>query len=261
MSIDAIYQLEKEESTLLFSETVNEQLIEVREWNHFRWLQIGGDLIQSLMETKHIERIALPNIGAQLLPLAFQENVSSFLNLGLGGGSIERFVSTYYPHVSLTSVESEPTIINIAKDYFQLPENVDVVHSKAEEFVQNNTKSYDIILCDMFEDEQLPGFMYQDSFYSDLNRCLSPKGTLAMNLLPESEQDVVSLVLPMKDYFEHISLLEIPNHDNVVIYASHQALPESETCQSDIDQFYNETKLDLRDLPGKIVKLVERLEF
>ena len=255
--LEEIYDLSPEQSQLLHSEVLGEQFIEVREFQNYRWLQIGGDSIQGLMNVNSPEQILLPNIQALLATLLFCPKPLRVLNLGFGCGSIERFFIAQYPELEITSLEASAEVIRLAKDYFFFRNEQSIVYSSAEEYLSNKNKAYDIVLCDIFEGEEHPACLYDSVFYANIATHLDETGVLAINLLPESEDDVLIIFSAMKNHFNHISLLEVPNHFNAIIFASNHKLPGSMELETAAHDLYEETGLDLKALPQSLNRLME----
>lgn len=257
--LEKIYDLAPEQSKVLYSESSNAQLIEVREYENYRWLQLGGDSIQGLLDVNSPENILLPNIQALLMTLLVCPEPGRLLNLGFGCGSIERFLIEYFPTLQITSLESNESVIRLADEFFLVSDKVNMVSDLAESYLQKEKLSYDIILCDIFIDEEHPACLYEEEFYANIFKCLDNNGVLALNLLPESEDDVVNILLPMKKYFDHISLLEVPNHFNAVVFASSCKLPDTGELEESATSLFQKTTLDLRTMPQGLNRLLEAL--
>lgn len=90
----------------------------------------------------------------------------------------------------------------------------------------NEKRSYDIILCDIFNSEEHPVCLYDDAFYKNMDNSLNDKGMLAINILSESEHNMLLILSLIKNYFDYISYLEVPNYFNVILFASNFRLPE-----------------------------------
>ncbi len=257
--LEKIYDLAPEQSQILQTEFVDDQLIEVREFENYRWLQIGGDSIQGLMDVNSPSQILLPNIQALLTTLLVCPEPRQLLNLGFGCGSIERFCIDRLSDVEITSLETSESVIQLAKEFFFIGEGCQIINTSAEVFLDNEKKAYDIILCDIFNDEEHPACLYDATFYKNLDNCLDDKGVLAINLLPESEDDVLDILLSMKNYFDNISLLEVPNHFNAILFASNSRLPEAAELETRANKCLNQTGLDLSDLPQRLNRLMEMM--
>lgn len=258
--LEKIYDLSSDQSQLLHSEFLDEQLIEVREFENYRWLQIGGDSIQGLMDVNSPAQILLPNIQALLAALLFCPKPDRILNLGFGCGSIERFFIEQYPDLVITSLEASSEVIRLARDYFFFRNEQSIVYSSAEEFLSKENEVYDIVLCDIFEDEEHPACLYDPVFYTNISRHLVETGVLAINVLPESEDDVLSILSAMKNHFDHISLLEVPNHYNAIIFASNHVLPGTIELETAARALFETKGLDLKALPQRLNRLMEIMQ-
>jgi len=257
MSLEQIYDLKPEESELLYTASGIGEVIEVRQWQQYRWLHLGDKSVQALMKTDAVEQVVLPNIQALLAVLLFCPKPKHLLNLGLGGASLERYLDANWPEVQLTSVESNKKIIELAKDYFYLPGKVDVKHKPAEQFVQGHTQTYDIILADIFVAANQASCLYDERFYASISKCIKETGVLAINILPESEEDVVNVLFAMKNYFGYLYLLEFPDFSNAILFASCKKIPDSDELIKRAEALFENTQLDLRDIPERLNVLLE----
>jgi spermidine synthase len=257
MILEKIVELKPEESKLLYSSETDKQTIEVREWQQYRWLHIGDDSVQTLMLLDDLEFVALDNIQAMLATLIFCPSATRLLNFGLGGASLERFLNSKKPEIKMKSVESNEEVIKIAKDYFYLPIDFDVINDTADNFISNDDELYDIVLCDIFVADMLASCLYDNDFYANISRCLDKAGVLAINILPESEDEVIKILLPIKDYFDQIYLLEFPDYMNAIIFVSRHKLPDTDKMKVLANDLFIKTKLDLRDLPERLNVLLE----
>jgi spermidine synthase len=257
--LEKIYDLTPEQSLVLYSEFVGDQVIAVREFENYRWLQVGGNSIQGLMDVNAPNQILLPNIQALMATLLICPEPNRLLNLGFGCGSIERFFRGKLPGIEITSLESIEEVIRLAKEFFFLADEYHIVNDSAENYLSKHNDTFDIILCDIFSDEQHSACLYEADFYEKVFNRLDKAGVVAINLLPDSEEDVIEILLPMKKYFDHISLLEVSNHMNVVIYASNRKLPSTVDLKEAANELLEKTGFDLRDIPERLNRLLETI--
>jgi len=216
--IEEIYDLEDHESQVLFSAGN----AEVRQYRHYRWLNIDGYLIQSVMDLDQPGKLMNPVNIYMLAVLYFIENPVRVLNLGFGGGVFERFFIEHYANITLHSVENNETIIHLAREYFGIEPDYPVYLQSAEKFVAGNDAKYNLILCDIFSQEDHPVCLYSESFYSDCQGCLDDDGIIVLNLVCESEKDLLKILLQLRKVFRYGCLLEIPEHQNIIVFASKQ---------------------------------------
>jgi spermidine synthase len=257
MSLEKIYQLEADESERLYSAQINDETVEVRQWQEYRWLHLSDKSIQSLMQLDAKDDVILPNIQALLSVFLFCPSAKRLLNLGLGGASLERYLDSKWPDIAIRSVESNVQVIQLAKDYFCLPESVDVIADSADHFLTNHNEIYDIILCDIFVADMQASCLYDNEFYANISKCINKEGVLAINILPDSEEDVVNILLPMKNYFDYLYLLEFPDYSNAIIFASKKKIPNRAELYKQAEELLNSTKLDLTNIPERLNVLLE----
>jgi len=132
---------------------------------------------QSSMSLKRPDKLVYFYEHLMSFALGLAKEPKSVLLLGLGGGTMARFLSRHYPGCSLTLVEKDPTIIDIAQRYFRV--DMPVVAADARDFVAASSDVYDVILVDLYDGG---GFVTADrEFWRNCFRLLAPRGCLAIN--------------------------------------------------------------------------------
>src|SRR5207245_2366502 len=96
--------------------------IEIVEEDGVRVLQIGGNAIQSAMRLDAPDRIELDYVRAMMAFLLFHPSPRDVLLVGLGGGSMARFIHQRLPRTRVTVVEIDPGVVTVARRYFRFPE-------------------------------------------------------------------------------------------------------------------------------------------
>ncbi|MBI3559728.1 fused MFS/spermidine synthase [Candidatus Gottesmanbacteria bacterium] len=134
--------------------------------------------------------------------------MNTILVLGMGGGTVIDLLAKRFPHASITSVDIDPTIILIAKQYFGIGKhlNVRLMHADARLFVKlciKKAQVFDIIVIDLFIGRDIPEFVGTSEFYQSVKQTLKPKGTVILNYLREFEYQKKSdmLFLMLKRLF------------------------------------------------------------
>ena len=253
--LETLHDLSPEQSELLFSTTLDEQLITVRQYQNLRWLSAGGDMIQSLMDVDKPEQLLLPNLAAMLAVLHFAEHPQRLLNLGAGAGSFERSLRASHPELAIISVEPNRTITELGRRYFNMDNQQQVIEKSAEQFLAGNEEQYDVILCDMFSAEKQPACLYDERFYQNMARAMNPGCVLASNLLPESEDDLIQMLLPLKAHFGWLLLHEVPNHANVVVYALSDRPADAGTLQELLSYIKQDDNIELQIIAQNLERL------
>lgn len=136
---------------------------------------------------QRVLRFGLNKIGFENI-----RKMNSILILGVGGGSvIKTLVDEAKFKGTIKGVELDAEIIELANTYFQLNQisNLEVVIDDAQEFVRQENKTYDLIILDIFQDKNMPEFLFRTEFSSQLVNLLNPKGYILFNTMKVSDED------------------------------------------------------------------------
>ena len=192
--------------------------VEVVEWEHYRLLRCGGSSVQSIMDIRQPARVISPVAALLLCALPMTPHAQHALNLGVGGGTLERFLGAYYPELALTSVEESPEVCSLAGEFFNVDE-ASVAVTSAQSFLARSSATYDVIFCDLFEGERAAPCVASSQFLEDLKVSTSDLGTVAFNLLALDQAELLSTLHVIREYFGWMLLAEIPSHGNIVVFA------------------------------------------
>jgi len=116
----------------------------------------------------------------------------SVLILGFGLGSIPTMIEKKLNFkLHYTGIEIDDIIIDLVSEYVlpQLKSSVELIHSKAEVFVNSSTSCYDMICVDVFIDDVIPQQILAKSFMHKLKTRLNPKGVILLNMLADYKSD------------------------------------------------------------------------
>ena len=111
------------------------------------------------------------------------------LLIGLGAGSLAKFIYRHLPQTRITAVEIDARIAPMAQQYFRLPEDqqrLKVVIADGADFVVQHSGRYDAIFVDGFGPDARAGRLDTAEFYAACRARLSPQGLLICNLLSHS---------------------------------------------------------------------------
>lgn len=108
------------------------------------------------------------------------------LLLGVAGGSvIKTLVNEIEYKGKITGVEIDPDMIKIANEYFELDKikQLEIVIDDAFEFVLKTKDKYDLIIIDIFEDINMPNFLFEKFFSERICFLLKEKGFVLFNTM------------------------------------------------------------------------------
>jgi len=159
--------------------------LEVTEERGLRTLHLGGRAIQSLMRVSRPWDLELAYTRAMMGFLMFNPTPQDVLMVGLGGGSLAKFIRKHLPQTRIAAVEIDPRVIAAARTHFELPpddETLTVVEADGALYVKQRPDSADIILLDGFDAGNQVEALATQKFYTACYRALKPGGVLVVNL-------------------------------------------------------------------------------
>lgn len=130
---------------------------------------------------QRILRYGLRNIGYDKVL-----EMEHILVLGVAGGSvIKTLVDEINYKSKITGVEIDPEMIQIANQYFNLNEikQLEIIIDDAFEFVLKTKDRYDLIIIDIFEDTNMPNFLFEKFFSERVCFLLKDQGFILFNTM------------------------------------------------------------------------------
>ncbi|WP_157601107.1 methyltransferase domain-containing protein [Psychromonas ossibalaenae] len=213
--------------TLIHQEFTLHKHLVVREMDGFRWFHLGGSSVQSLMDLHCTKKIVLPVYQSMLLFLLWKGENLQILNLGMGAGGFERALQVS-PHINVTSVEQDPQIAAMARNYFFLPDTVQVYIQSAQQFIEQNHNQYDIVLCDIFIEHKHCQCINDLNFYQNLHKSMKQSGVALINLFVETELQLLDILQGVHNVFSYSALIEFTDYKNIVLIVSDLPIPAKE---------------------------------
>jgi spermidine synthase len=159
--------------------------VEVSEVDGIRSLYIDTNTIQSSMRVKAPYELVLAYSRGMMAFLLFLEDAREVLMIGLGGGSVAKYIWRHCPSVQQTVVEISEKITNLARSHFYVPENDDrfnVIFGDGIEFLQNQENSTQVLMIDAFDGVGIPPDFCTQVFFDDCAAVLKDEGLFVINL-------------------------------------------------------------------------------
>jgi spermidine synthase len=208
---------------LIFHRRDNEGVLEVVDTHGVRALHFGTSPRQSAMSLKQPERVELAYVRAMLSPLLFMDEPQNVLLVGLGGGSLAKFLLDKFRCCQVQAIERRAGVVDVAHEYFGLPcdERLTVQIADASlqvlEMAQNETLGFDLVLVDAYDHLGMDASVNATGFFSACARLLRPQGVLAMNLWGTHPVSLKQSIALLKSSFPGRAMrLAVPNRGNVI---------------------------------------------
>lgn len=160
-----------------------------------------------------------------------QPALKKVLLLGLGGGTMQQLISKAFPGVEIVSVELDPTMIEVAKNYFDVDKipnhkilNEDACRVIVEPQEHGLSEQYfDALIVDIYCGEKYPELGKSGNFIAALKNLVIPEGLILFNriYLTHHQDDVNMFIESVQGFLNNVQSLVIAgvtNSDNVLIY-------------------------------------------
>ncbi|MCM1083640.1 MAG: fused MFS/spermidine synthase [Clostridium sp.] len=194
-------------------------------------------------------------MAAPLMAGLSKKDGMKILILGMGTGTYATQCSRYYDDVVCTGVEIDEKITKLAREYFELPEHVQVTTYDGRAYLNVIDESYDVIMVDAYQDITIPFQMSSVEFFTLVKEHLTPDGVMVvnMNMRSNSEGDINQhLQDTISQVFEEVYIVDIGGSTNRQLFASNN--------EAMIEIFYDEVEALSSDdaLQGELKNFMEQ---
>ena len=212
--------MSQQPGVLIHKDYFNDHLVEIRDSGDYRTLYFPTGTVQSRISLSNPHRLVLRYTRYMLLALLIQPEPENILIIGIGSGSFVRFFHHHFPRCHIDAVDYSKHIINMARGYFQLPENSKIiVHcDDGYRFLKNYSDiPYDIILIDAFDDQGMAPTIYSDQFFRLCADNLSQNGVVSCNIWSNDKTQLQQIKTLLATHFADQLFLPVPDRGNRII--------------------------------------------
>jgi len=196
--------------------------LEVTEERGMRVLHLGSRAIQSAMRVSRPWDLELAYTRAMMGFLMFNPMPQDVLMIGLGGGSLAKFIRKQRPQTRITAVEIDPQVIAAARTHFELPPDDDtlrVIEADGALYVRQHPASADVILLDGFDAGNQVEALATQTFYAACRRVLRPGGVLVVNLWGRDGDFAEYFARLTRAFDGEVGWISVQNKTNVIVFA------------------------------------------
>jgi len=199
-----------------------DETVDVGEVDGVRSLYLGSDTIQSSMLVKAPYDLQLAYSKGMMLFLLFAPHARDILLLGLGGGSIPKYLYHYHPQLKTRVVELNRQVISIARSHFYLQDDDDrlaVIEGDGIQYVNDHPNTTDLLMLDMFDGAGMPLKLYSQDFFDACNAALTSHGVLEINLWGSDKNFDIYLQRIEQSFNRRVLVIPTGRPGNVVVMA------------------------------------------
>ena len=125
------------------------------------------------------------------------------LILGMGAGSIISLLRNKYNiNCPITAIEKDEVVIELAKKYFNIDKykSLSIIKSDAFDYVIKTENKYDLIISDLFVDNDVPQIFASSAYLQNLKRISNESSCIMYNKMTESVAHKKELKVVLKDF-------------------------------------------------------------
>ena len=235
--------------------------IEISEEAGVRYLHFGSAWVQGAMRVRKPEALELEYTREMLTCLLWRDWTlwpRNILLIGLGAGSLAKFLYRHLRGTRLHVAEIDPRIPAYAERHFGMPVDasrlsIDIADGSI--FVRQSRNRFDLILVDGFDHRARAGALDTPAFYRDCLALLTPGGVMATNLFGNVRGFDKSLRRVDQAFAGRVVVLPPGEMGNVVVFGLQSA--NTEITLADLRErarlLGDETGLNLRPTLKRMV--------
>lgn len=201
--------------------------IEVVDDASYRSLHFGSEPKQSSMLLRDPIYLALAYTRAMSCALLFAGATNRFLLIGLGGGSLAKFLLHHFQGCRVDAVEYRQAVSAVAHSHFHLPndERLNIITDDGGHFMRTadmeSYSNYDVIFVDAFLGNGIARSVCGLSFYDACRDRLAENGVLSINLWDGDFIRARDMLEDIHDSFDQNTLqLPVEGKDNIIALAT-----------------------------------------
>jgi spermidine synthase len=151
-----------------------------------RSLHVGGEAIQSSMRLGDPFALALDYTRCLMAFLLFHPDPRCALMIGLGGGSLAKFVFKHLRRTRVRVVELDERIVTAARTHFALPPDDRRLAVEIGDGAEAlSPECCDVLMIDAYHDEAHVPELASAAFYDAAFLALEARGVLAVNFMDD----------------------------------------------------------------------------
>jgi spermidine synthase len=175
----------------------------------------GQEVVESALDLRQPDLLEIDYTRTMFVSHLFRPEQQRILLIGLGGGSMVRFLRRFFPEVAITVVDIDPAIVEVAADYFGVTPapNLEILAEDGFEFLARPGPRYDVIYMDAFlkpgmetDTEGAPLRMQTTNFLRSLQDRLLPGGQLVINI--NVQEDTADDIATLREVYPQVYLFE-----------------------------------------------------
>lgn len=206
-----LYEKQSEYNTVIVTEDSNGYRI-------LRFERSGAR--QSIGKPSEPEYLGFAYTKVAFVGLALTREPSRILVVGVGGGTMPRFLRKYYPNATIDAVDIDPEVVHVAREYFGFKEDDRLrAHvGDGRKFVERVREPYDVIFLDAFGTRNVPPHLTTVEFMRAVRKAVKPTGVVVGNIWGRGPNPLYdSMVRTYQEVFDDLYILDVFGTSNKIL--------------------------------------------
>lgn len=162
-------------------------------------------------------------LAAPVMAGIAERGEGDILILGMGTGTYAKQCMKYFDNINVEGVEIDQKITDLAREYFELPDAVNVTTYDGRAYLQAIDDKYDVIMVDAYQDITIPFQMSSIEFFTMVKEHLKDNGVMVVNMNMHSEEkgninDYLSDTIA--NVFPHVFTVNVKGATNRELFAT-----------------------------------------
>lgn len=197
--------------------------LRVSQYKNLRSLRfLPGSSIQSVYDLEKPDRLVVSYTRVAMLGLACHPSPQRMLLVGLGGGSMAKFIHRRLPLAQLDCVELDPEVVQLAQEYFDVKgeAGLKLIVEDGRKFIEESSQLYDLIFLDAYDERSVPLSLASVEFLRLVSGRLSPKGLVVANLWgPSVNPNYPNMLATYREVFPELHIVQALPSPNQILLA------------------------------------------
>ena len=194
------------------------------------WERLGVRVLESDRVPQAAVRVAdgesaLPYNRTAPAVLLLDPEIRRALVIGLGGGTVGRYLQARLPDLQVRYVDVDPAVPEVARRFFrfQTGPRTSVTVADGRRFLQGSRETWDLIYGDAYIGQSVPFHLTTVEFLDEVERHLAPRGVFALNLAA-GLRDPFSQAMyrTVSDRFGAVYVFQVRGALNVLVVAARE---------------------------------------
>jgi spermidine synthase len=181
-----------------------------------------GGALQSVVKLGDPDHLELPYARTMLSGLALCDEPRRILIVGLGGGTIPKFLHKHYPQAVIDAVDIDPDVIKVARQFFEFSDdaNLRAYVGDGRKFIEDRPGTYDLIFLDAFGADSIPYHLATREFLLSVRKSLTPRGVALGNIWQRSHNPLYDpMIRTYLAVFDEVHLMAVREAVNQILIA------------------------------------------